>query len=243
MSFVHQHIESLASTNDTLWELSEKVQLISFHTISADFQSSGKGQDQNIWESEAGKNLLFSSVVFPDFLAASDAFQISRWVSLSIIEYLKLKGLKKLQIKWPNDIYVDDKKIAGILIQNSILGPSLSKSMFGIGLNINQQVFNSDAPNPVSLVQLKPAKYDVLEELGLLIEILQTNYIHLQMHPLQLMANYHQLLYQRGEWKHYQTDQGIMEAMLLGVDEFGRLKLTDRENKDYVFDLKEIKFL
>lgn len=243
MNFVHQHIESLDSTNDTLWELSEKLKLSLFHTISADYQCFGKGQDQNIWESEAGKNLLFSSLVFPDFLAASDAFQVSRWVSLSIIDYLRFRGLENLKIKWPNDIYVDGRKIAGILIQNSMLGQNISKSMFGIGLNINQEVFVSDAPNPVSLVQLKPAKYHVLEELMQLIEILQNNYKLLQNHPQRLISYYHQLLYQRGEWKKYQTSQGIIEANIKGVDEFGRLELIDRSSKGYVFDIKEIKFL
>jgi len=243
MSFVHQHIESLVSTNDTLWELSEKVELQHFHTVSTDFQLKGKGLDENGWESEFSKNILFSTMVFPTFLVPSEAFQISRWVSLSIIEYLKSKGLEDLKIKWPNDIYVGKKKIAGILIQNSIIGSQISKSMFGIGLNINQYYFVSEAPNPVSLVQLKPANYEILTEMNQLLEILQYNYRILQNHPQKVKYDYHYLLYQLEEWKSYQTNLGTMEGKITGVDEFGRLALLDRSEQVHTFDIKEIRFL
>jgi len=121
MSYVHQHIESLVSTNESLWELSEKVDVLNFHTVSADYQFKGIGQEQTTWESDFGKNMLFSTMVFPDFIIPSDAFQVSRWVSLSIIDYLKTKGITRLKIKWPNDIYVDDKKIAGIELAGFVL--------------------------------------------------------------------------------------------------------------------------
>lgn len=243
MSYVHQHIESLVSTNETLWDLSEKVELQGFHTVSADYQLKGRGQDQTTWESDFGKNMLFTTMVFPNFLMASDAFQISRWISLSIVDYLKTKGITRIKIKWPNDIYVDDKKIAGILIQNGIQGSYLSKSMFGIGLNLNQEKFLSDAPNPVSLLHLKPGKYDVLLEMHALLEVLQFNYSLLKNHPQKIKDDYHYLLYQLEEWKSYQTLIGTIEGKITGVDEFGRLELLDLSNHLHTFDLKEIKFL
>ncbi len=242
-NFLHQHMEVMESTNETLWEFSSKVNLSDFHTISTDFQTKGKGQDTNVWESEANKNILTSSVVFPEFLEAIDAFQISRWVSLSIIDYLESKGLKQLRIKWPNDIYVGKKKIAGILIQNAIAGNRLSKSMFGVGLNINQEVFMSDAPNPVSLVQLKPAEYEPLEELHYLISTLMKKYRLLQKKPAKLISEYHQLLYQRDEFCTYKVAKGIITGKIIGVDEYGRLLLAKQGQEAQAYDLKEVKFL
>lgn len=242
-SFLHQHLEVMESTNETLWEFSSKVNLSDFHTISADFQSKGKGQDTNVWESEANKNILFSSIVFPDFVEAADTFQVSRWVSLSIVDYLKSKGIKQVKIKWPNDIYVGSKKIAGILIQNAIAGNHLSKSMFGIGLNINQEIFTSDAPNPISLVQLKPAEYEPLEELHDLITTLMKKYRLLQRRPEKLISDYHELLYQRDEFCSYKVGKGIIKAKILGVDEFGRLLLAEEGLEAIAYDLKEVKFL
>lgn len=243
MGFVHQHIESLVSTNETLWELSEKVDLQHFHTISADYQYKGKGKGENTWESALGKNMLFSTLIFPEFLGASNAFQISRWVSLSIVDYLKSKGITKLKIKWPNDIYVGDKKIAGILIQNSIMGSYISKSMFGIGLNLNQYIFESDAPNPISLVHLKPANYDVLFETHTLLEVLQFNYNLLQSNAQKILDDYHYLLYRLEEWKSYETILGSIEGKIVGVDDYGRLKILDRSDQLHAFNMSEVKFL
>lgn len=242
-NFLHQHMEVMESTNETLWEFSSKVHLSDFHTISTDFQTKGKGQDSNVWESEASKNILFSCVVFPEFLNAGDAFQISRWVSLSIIDYLDNKGIKELKIKWPNDIYVGKKKIAGILIQNAIAGNHLSKSMFGVGLNINQEVFTTDAPNPTSLVQLKSSEYEPLEELHYLISTLQKKYRLLQRKPEKLITDYHQLLYQRDEYCSYKIAKGAIKGKILGVDEYGRLLLAERGLEAVAYDLKEVKFL
>lgn len=243
LSFLHQHMEVMESTNETLWEFSSKVHLSDFHTISTDFQTKGKGQDTNVWESEAGKNILFSTLVFPEFIEAVDAFQLSRWVSLSIIDYLESKGLKKLKIKWPNDIYVDKKKIAGILIQNAIAGNHISKSMFGVGLNINQEVFGLGLPNPVSLQLLKPSDYEPLEELHILISILQRKYRLLQRKPAKLISDYHQLLYQRDEYCSYQIAKGVIRGKILGVDEYGRLLLAEEGLEPVAYDLKEVKFL
>lgn len=242
-NFIHHHVEEIESTNESLWELSSKETLDHFYTISTGFQSKGKGQGSNIWESEAGKNILFSTLVFPEFIAAADAFQISRWVSISIIDYLETKGLKKLKIKWPNDIYVGKKKIAGILIQNAISGSHLSKSMFGVGLNINQENFSSNLANPISLQLLKPNDYEPLKELRSLISILQKNYILLQRKPERLISDYHQHLYQRDEYYSYQIAKGVICGKIIGVDEYGRLLLAEEGLEPVAYDLKEVKFL
>lgn len=243
MKFIHQHLEEVNSTNEILWEFSEKVQLSDFHTISTDFQSKGKGQGQNKWESKAGLNILVSFIVFPDFLVAESAFQISRWVSLSIIDYLSSKGIENLRIKWPNDIYVKDEKIAGILIQNGIQGPFLSKTMIGIGLNVNQEKFSSNLPNPVSLKNILQHDFDVLEEISLLMNYITQTYHSIQSSPQELISNYHDKMYQLDEWKFYQTNRGEEKGKIIGVDEFGRLLLEFEDSRVQAYDLKEIQFL
>lgn len=243
MTFVHQFLEELDSTNNVLWELSEKVQLTEFHTVSTDYQWNGRGQDRNIWFSSKAQNILLSALVFPNFLKASDAFQISRWVSLSILDFLKDHKIKDAKIKWPNDIYVRNKKIAGILIQNAISGNHLSKSLVGIGLNINEKDFPKELPNPVSLFQLVQRELLVLEESDHLIRILQKNYQLIKKSPQKIIKLYHQKLYQLGEWAKYQIKNEIQEAKILGVDEFGRLEIENRRGVVSQFDLKEIKFV
>ena len=242
-TFFHKHVNELTSTNEYLWKLSEKQELEDFYTISAGFQKSGKGQDDNIWESAKDKNILLSIIVNPSFLLAENVFQISRWVSIAIINYLKEKGLRNIQIKWPNDIYIADRKIAGILIQNAMLGHHISKSMIGIGLNINQTVFVSNAPNPVSLKQLTQQDYSVNDEISSLIIYLQKNYRLLKSAPQQLIQDYHKFLYQRDQWCNYQIGEETIKGMIKGVDQFGRLVLEKSNGSTLVLDIKEVRFL
>lgn len=117
----------------------------------ADFQTAGRGQRGNTWESGAGKNLLFTVLLRPDFLHVAKQFAISQITALAVVKYLETKGLSP-KIKWPNDIYIGDKKTCGILIEHTVAGVNLSASILGIGININQTQFCSDAPNPISLL-------------------------------------------------------------------------------------------
>ena len=239
---LHKWMEEVDSTNDYLWELSEKEDLPNFYSVSADFQPKGKGQDDNKWESAKGQNILMSILVNPDFLLAEDAYQISRWVSISMIEYLKGKGLGKLKIKWPNDIYVDRKKLAGILIQNAMAGVHLTKSMIGIGLNLNQLKFVSNAPNPVSVKQITGSTYDISKEIGVLKGILQKNYSKLKQNPQYIIRTYHHLLYQLSENRSYKIRNKVVQGNIQGVNQFGQLILAQKEGV-FEYDIKEIKFL
>ncbi|MBQ7773428.1 MAG: biotin--[Bacteroidales bacterium] len=117
----------------------------------ADFQTAGRGQRGNRWESRKGENLTFSILFKPEFLPPHKQFLISQVCAVGIYRYLAGKGMPA-SIKWPNDIYIGNKKICGILIENSISGDKLSVSIAGIGLNLNQTQFASDAPNPTSLL-------------------------------------------------------------------------------------------
>ena len=120
----------------------------------------GKGQVGNSWESEAGKNLMFSVLLHPDFVPANQQFLISQISALAVQQMLET-FVKPISVKWPNDIYWNDKKICGMLIENDIAGTKLINSIIGIGININQKKFISNAPNPVSLTQITGKEYDL----------------------------------------------------------------------------------
>ena len=137
-------------------------------TVVAMAQTAGRGQRGNSWESEPNKNLTFSMLLRPHGLSAAEQFCLSEAVSLAIVDVLSaiLEPYgKRALIKWPNDIYVDDKKICGILIENTLTGRLIDRSIVGIGINVNQTVFRSDAPNPTSLALISGGRRFVLESI------------------------------------------------------------------------------
>ena len=143
------------STNNHLTQLCNEQQsaVREFTTIIAERQTAGKGQRGNSWESEDCRNITFSFVLYPTFVEARRQFVLSQIVSLSIKEELD-EWTEGISIKWPNDIYWNEKKICGILIENDLSGHHIGRSISGIGVNINQETFRSNAPNPVSLKQI-----------------------------------------------------------------------------------------
>ena len=153
------HVEETLSTNSLLREWLNKEALPTYSVIVADFQTAGRGQLDNVWESEKGKNLTFSLVLYPEALPAKQQFVISQIAALSVKETLDAYT-EGISIKWPNDVYWQDKKICGMLIENDLSGHDLFRSIIGIGINLNQMVFRGDAPNPVSLWQIIKQKVD-----------------------------------------------------------------------------------
>ena len=153
-------VAETASTNSLLRELVIKESLAEGSVVVADFQTAGRGQIGNTWESEAGKNLMFSLVLYPTCIPANRQFLISQIAALSVKEALDLYA-DHITVKWPNDIYWKDKKICGMLIENDLSGHNLYCSIIGIGINLNQTVFRGDAPNPVSLFQIIGKERDV----------------------------------------------------------------------------------
>lgn len=159
----HWRLDECGSTNHYAASLSESD---SPHgtLVSAFRQTAGRGQRGNSWESEPGKNLTFSMIIRPQSLPATAQFDISMAVALGVRDALAIiPGIDpdRLKIKWSNDIYYDDLKIAGILIENNLAGRNISRSIAGIGLNVNQTHFISDAPNPGSLCQITGTEYDL----------------------------------------------------------------------------------
>ena len=155
-----RHCQKVSSTNTVAAELLRESNPPEGTVITASYQETGRGQPGNSWESEPGKNLLMSVILYPVMVRPADQFVISRMVSLAVFD-LVARQTPSARIKWPNDIYAGDDKIAGILIENSIMGDTLGSTIAGIGLNVNQTVFTGGAPNPKSLKQLTGTNHDL----------------------------------------------------------------------------------
>jgi BirA family biotin operon repressor/biotin-[acetyl-CoA-carboxylase] ligase len=232
MEFEVIHIEETDSTNRWLKEHGEGNMV-----VVADYQTAGRGCGTNQWESERGKNLLFSVLLHPVDIPARDQFRISMAVSVALCEMLS-QYADGFSIKWPNDIYWNDRKICGILIENQLQGSYMRDSIIGIGLNVNQREFLSDAPNPVSLCQI------VGHELGsddLLHDFLRRLECVLQRNTLY--TDYEDRLYRRRKLEEYADRTGVFRASLQGVAPDGRLMLRDDGGRNRLYAFKEVQFI
>ena len=240
MEFKVIHIDEMDSTNRWLErQKGTKVPdpFVSF-VVWAEYQTAGKGCGTNSWESERGKNLTFSLLIHPEEIPANHQFRITEIASVAMCETLLEYGLKEVSIKWPNDIYVGDRKICGMLIENRLQGSVIKDSIIGIGLNVNQRVFTSDAPNPVSLYQLRGCETDLHELLSLFLKSFDKAY-----HSKTTCFAYKEMLYRRGKDGLYKTKTTCFAARLLGVTEEGRLRLLDEQGQERVFAFKEVQFV
>lgn len=233
MDFRIVHIEETDSTNRWLKENGEGTMV-----VVADYQTAGKGCGTNAWESERGKNLTFSMLIHPDGILANDQFHITEVVSVAMCKTLQSYIYNKVEIKWPNDIYVGDKKICGILIENRLQGQAIKDCIIGIGLNVNQTEFKSDAPNPVSLSQFLGHELDRAQ---LLKAFLQQFNEAWQRETVG--ADYRDRLYRREGWHTFEDAQGRFEARLTGVSEDGHLVLEDKEGLERTYAFKEVQFI
>lgn len=236
-------VEETNSTNNYLQALCDERKVEEFTTIVADFQTSGRGQRGNSWESEPGKNLLFSFVVFPEFLEARRQFLLSQIVSLAIKEELD-NYVADISIKWPNDIYWREKKICGMLIENDLMGRYISQSIAGIGININQEAFYSPAPNPVSLRQITGKQYDILEILENVMVRVQSYYKLLRDGDTEKIATrYEKSLFRKEGMHRYRDANGEFLARILSLEPEGRLILEDEMQRKRGYMFKEVEYL
>lgn len=211
--------------------------------IVAEEQTAGKGLDTNIWESEPGKNLTFSTIVYPDFLDPTRQFYLNVITSLAVRDAIcKMLPDCDIRIKWPNDIYYRNKKISGILINNQISGSRLQSSIIGVGININQEIFTSDAPNPVSVKMITGQTHDIFDCLHQFRVAFDSYYKHLGFGEYdKLLKEYLQNMYLFDVEQNY-TIMGFKEkGRIVGVDEYGRLLI--QTEKDLIpCQMKEVIF-
>ena len=237
--------DELNSTNVYLYDKISEKHDISDAVVVAAHQTEGRGMDKNRWESEAGKNLLFSIALNVNFLEASNQFKISQAVSVAIVETLsQFIDNQKLSIKWPNDIYFGDKKLAGMLIQNTIEGRMMGVSIIGIGLNVNQLSFSKDIPNPISLKMITGKDFDLDNLLKILIINIKKSVESLKSEKNQEEINekYISKSYRFGIWADYFYKNDIKSLKINGFDKYGRLLLSDKEGAEIVCDVKELQF-
>lgn len=208
--------------------------------VTTAFQTAGYGQKGNHWESERGANALFSLKMEPTRIAPADGFMLTEIVTLGILDALEIKDI---MIKWPNDIYINDHKLAGILVEATMSATSFMTAVVGIGLNLNQTCFLSDAPNPISLKQVTGNNYDIPDVIkGVCNAILHRYNISTDYDKLH--REYLSHLYRFNEYHRYQLPSGeIFEARIIDVDRTGLLILEDRKGATSSYEFKTIKYI
>ncbi|MBE9509590.1 MAG: biotin--[acetyl-CoA-carboxylase] ligase, partial [Bacteroidetes bacterium] len=211
--------------------------------ISAKQQTAGRGHGANKWESKRDKNLTISIVLYPVFLKADEQFLLSMAISLGIKDFLEL-FTENIYIKWPNDIYVSDDKIAGILIENSISGNNFDYCVAGIGININQEKFTEDASNPISLIQITGRKHSLDDALNLLCRQLDFRYNQLKevKNRQSIKANYLNNLYHYQEFVQFEHENKKFTAKITGIDPSGRLIIRHKNGETEIFGFHEVSF-
>jgi BirA family biotin operon repressor/biotin-[acetyl-CoA-carboxylase] ligase len=236
-------LKETASTNLYLREYLAKEPLPEGSVVVTEKQTAGRGQAGTQWESAPGENLTFSIILYPNRIPVNRQFIIARVAALAVKETLDAYT-DAISIKWPNDIYCHHKKICGMLIENSISGHQLHSSIIGVGLNLNQTQFTSNAPNPVSLRQITGKEYDKEEVFNRFMQIFYAYYLMLlQEKEDDICQAYKAALYRReGFFGYYDTD-GPFEACIQDIDPMGHLVLQLRNGEIRRYAFKEVQIV
>lgn len=238
-------MDEVLSTNDYAIDLLAKSNPNEGTVISTHNQTKGKGQIGRAWFSDEFKNISLSLILRPHFVPLADSFYLSMVLSLSIRDLVEETTTSdNVRIKWPNDIYVENKKIAGILIQQNIFKKKIAACIMGVGLNVNQQFFPSDIPNPISIYNITGNKSDLkVIEAKILIRI-QSYYTKLRNRDFSAIKRlYLKNLYKRGDLSSFELPNGqIFTSEIVGVDNAGKLVLK-QGNLLHSFAMHEIKMV
>ena len=211
--------------------------------IITDNQTAGRGQRGNSWEAISGENLTFSLILKPNFLKASDQFQLNVAISMGVFDFLSEFIDENLKVKWSNDIYFGDKKMGGILIENSLQGYQIGHSIIGIGLNINQTKFSNERATSLRNITQNPLKYDLSELLKKLLENIEINYLKIKNNDYEsLKIKYLSNLYRFEEHHYFRRNGQQFLGQIIGIDKTGKLGIKTDGNVIY-FDFKEVEFM
>jgi BirA family transcriptional regulator, biotin operon repressor / biotin---[acetyl-CoA-carboxylase] ligase len=206
-------------------------------------QTKGRGHGKNVWESEDFKNLTFSLVLFPAFLPADRQFFLSQVVCLGLFDFLAAKT-SDVAIKWPNDLFIHEKKVAGILIENSISGENLQSSVVGIGININQVAFPDHLPHATSLA-IETGREYLLEETcqRIISEIMKWYRLLKDQNTDIIEKSYLEHLFRIGEKSMFRTEDQLFEAQIEGIDKYGQLLLKNSSGETMAFPFKSVEMM
>ena len=238
-------VSQTASTNTYLSRLA--ATLPGGTVIYTPSQTAGRGQKGNSWESEDGKNLTFSLLLKLPPVKARDQFYLSEAAALAVVEALTAEAGDGFTVKWPNDVYWQDKKICGMLIENSLNGTDIATCIIGIGINVNQQIFVSDAPNPVSLINITGQEHDleallkcVCSRIEQLVASLDDDSARQDMHQLYMTA-----LYRNDGERHpfEDADGNRFMASIAGIAPDGTLTLLHEDGTRHSYLFKEVKHI
>jgi len=242
-------LDKTDSTNSYLTSLLSEKKLPEGAIALTHDQKKGRGQRGTIWESEAGKNLTLSIFLKPIFLMPDEQFVLSKAVALGVSEFIVGclspfgggEGVD-VSIKWPNDIYIGNKKVAGILIENSVSGNSLSQSIVGTGINVNQEKFSAELPNPTSLKLIVGKEFNLEDCFEQLCFCIEKRYLQLRSHPKEIDSDYLKNLYRFEKWADYNYKGEPIKAKITGITKIGKLILEKENRENLECEMKDMWF-
>ncbi len=243
------HLQSIDSTNSYASVMLRQIKPAEGTLIFTFKQQKGRGQRGNTWESKPNKNIALSLILYPSFLRAEKQFLLTKIASLAVADLMaellhSAQLSSEVTIKWPNDIYIGDKKIAGILIENNLREQSLQSSIIGIGININQKTFTKKAKNATSLKLLTDTRFNLLNCLKRFCELIEARYLQLKGGKLEIIdIDYLNYLYRLGEWHDFSSENEIFKGKIIGISKSGKLRIELKSEEVKEFDLKEITFI
>lgn len=236
--------EKLDSTNAYAQYLLSKSKPVEGTVITAEYQERGRGQIGSVWHSHPGKNVILSVIVYPEFLTVDRQFQLVKWVSVALWETVDQFFPGQVSIKWPNDILLRSKKIAGILIQNMVQGSRMQATVIGIGMNINQIAFDPGIGSPISFQSAAGTVFNRSEIMHLLLKILDRTFLELKKDPGFFDKSYLNHLFRKDEIHIFKTPSGaFFSGRITGVNKMGQLAILTKSQEMRYFSLKEIQFL
>lgn len=237
------HLESVSSTNTYANDLLRSQPPMEGTLVWVDEQTEGRGQRGNLWSTEAGKNLTFSIILYPTFLNVARYFSLSKAVSLALMDFFASKTNQEVVIKWPNDIYIGQKKVAGILVENAFRSNWIRHSIIGIGINLNQLDFGPNLPFAGSLSQFTGVEYDRETVLDEICANLNARYLRLKVSAESMDEAYLNGLLGYRSWRYFRWENEQITAQIVGVEADGRLNLRTLEGQTLKVGFKELEFI
>ena len=242
---VVHNFKELPSTNDYAQHLLSKTAPSEGTAITAEHQTAGRGQIGSNWYSAPGESICASVILYPRFLSAQQQYLLNLSVALALRAALEPYAPDELLVKWPNDLYLNNRKLGGILIQNTLQGKRLVNSIVGFGINVNQTAFPSELPRAISLRQATGKTHAIAPLLDAILEKLEQGYLQLRAGKptAQLRQAYYTYMWGYGQEKRFaEADGQPFVATVKGVDETGKLRL-QRDGQEKCYGIKEIHFL
>jgi len=240
------HLDEIDSTNNFAQELISKTSPTEGTLILADYQTGGRGQIGRIWHSNMGQNILGTYIFKPGFLDVADQFLLNMAVSIGVHSTISALLGAGVKIKWPNDIYVGDRKICGMLIQNFLRGNTINYAIVGLGINVNQRDFPDDIPNPTSLaleLLVDVDRNDVISQLSSNLEKYYLQCRQVSNHN-GIKEKYLTLLYRYNEFQDYRDSQGyVFSARITDISREGKLVLEHSSGIIKAYAFREIQYL